>query len=113
MQTIQTEELVMPIIAVATLRVKPESVDIMREILIGAIEEVHGEPGCQLYALHESGPTFVIIEQWADSEALRTHVAAPAATKLQAAQEHLDAPPDIRILDPLAAGDPEKGQLRR
>ena len=103
----------MPIVVVATLKVKPEAVDTSRAILIDAIEEMHGEPGCQLYALHESGSTFVIIEQWADSEALRKHIAAPAATKLQAAYGHLDGAPEVKILDPVAAGDPNKGQLRR
>jgi len=104
----------MPIVVVATIKVKPESVDTFREILIGAVGDVHGEPGCELYALHQSGPTFVMVEQWVDSEALRTHSAAPAATRLfAAAPEHLEEAPDIRIFKPLAVGDPNKGLLRR
>ena len=42
----------MPVVVVATLTVKPESVDTVRDILTAAVEEVHGEPGCQLYSLH-------------------------------------------------------------
>ena len=35
------------------------------------------EPGCQLYSLHQSGETFVFVEQWADDEALKAHSTAP------------------------------------
>jgi quinol monooxygenase YgiN len=102
-----------PIVVVATMTVKPESVDTVRDILTGAAEEVHGEPGCQLYSLHQTGDTFVFVEQWADEEALKAHSTGPAITKMfTAAGEHLAGAPDIKMLQPLAAGDPAKGQLR-
>jgi quinol monooxygenase YgiN len=104
----------MPVVVVATMTVKPESVDAAREILTGAVQDVHGEPGCQLYSLHESGDTFVFVEQWADEEALETHRTAPAMGKMvSAVGEHLAAAPDIKLLQPVPAGDPDKGQLRR
>ena len=103
----------MPVVVVATLTVKPESVDTVREILTRAAEEVHEEPGCQLYAVHQSGETFVFVEQWADDEALKTHSSAPAVGKMfSAAGEHLAGAPDIKMLQPVPAGDPAKGQLR-
>ncbi len=103
----------MPVVVVATMTVKPESVDTVRDILTRAVEEVHGEPGCQLYSLHQTGETFVFVEQWADPEALRTHSTAPAVTKMfTAAGEHLVGAPDIKMLQPVPAGDPDKGQLR-
>jgi quinol monooxygenase YgiN len=103
----------MPVVVVATLTVKPESVDTARQILTDAIEEVHGEPGCQLYSLHQTGETFVFVEQWADEEALKTHSTAPAIGKMfAAAGEHLAGAPDIKMLTPIVAGDPDKGQLR-
>ena len=43
----------MPVVVVATMTAKPESVDTVREACKRAIEEVHQEPGCDLYALHE------------------------------------------------------------
>lgn len=43
----------MPVVVVATLTAKPESVDTVRDILTRAVDDVHREPGCQLYALHE------------------------------------------------------------
>ncbi|SRX95783.1 hypothetical protein MSP7336_04056 [Mycobacterium shimoidei] len=103
----------MPVV-VATMTVKPESVDTVRDILTRAVQEVHNEAGCQLYALHESGETFVFIEQWADADALKAHSSAPAVTTMfKDAGEHLVGAPDIKMLTPVVAGDPDKGQLRR
>lgn len=104
----------MPVVVVATMTVKPESVDTAHEILTGAVGEVHDEPGCQLYSLHQTGETFVFIEQWADEEALKTHRSAPAIGKLfTAIGEHLAGAPDIKVLQPVPAGDPDKGQVLR
>ena len=104
----------MPVVVVATMTVKPESVDTVRDILTRTVEEVHDEPGCQLYSLHQTGETFVFVEQWADPEALKAHGTAPAVTKMfQAKREHLSGAPDIKRLQPVPAGDPDKGQLRQ
>lgn len=103
----------MPVIVVATLTAKPESVDTVRDTLRGVVADVHAEPGCQLYALHETGDTFIFVEQWADGEALKTHSTAPAATTMFGAiGEHLAGAPDIKVLQPISAGDPAKGRLR-
>lgn len=103
----------MPVVIVATLTAKTESVDSVRDILTRAVIDVHGEPGCQLYSLHESGNTFVFVEQWTDAAALKTHSAAPAvSTMFKAVGEHLDGAPDIKMLTPIPAGDLAKGQLR-
>jgi quinol monooxygenase YgiN len=78
-----------------------------------AIEAVHGEPGCELYSLHRAGDTFVFIEQWADADSLKAHGTAPAIGVLFAEiGEHLAGSPDIKMLDPVPAGDPAKGRLR-
>ena len=104
----------MPVVVVATLTAKPDSVDAMREILTRTVKDVHDEPGCQLYSLHETGDTFVFVEQWADADALKTHSTAPAvSTMFKDAGEHLTGAPDIKILTPVLAGDPDKGVLRR
>ncbi len=103
----------MPVVVVATMTAKPESVDTVREACKRAIEEVHQEPGCDLYALHESNRTFVFVEQWADEDALKTHSGAPAISALfGTVGEHLDGAPDIKLLAPVVAGDVEKGRLR-
>lgn len=103
----------MPVVVVATMTAKPESVDTVRAACVDAIAAVHDEPGCELYSLHETDGTFVFIEQWADADALKTHSTAPAIGKLfGAVGEHLDGAPDIKMLTPIVAGDPAKGQLR-
>jgi quinol monooxygenase YgiN len=103
----------MPVVVVATMTAKPESIDAVREACEQAIDEVHHEPGCDLYALHEANGTFVFIEQWADAQALKTHSTAPAVSRLfGAVRAHLDGAPDIKMLAPIVAGDPAKGRLR-
>ena len=103
----------MPIVVIATLTAKPESVEAVRNACKQAIEAVHSEPGCELYSLHEADCTFVFVEQWADTDALQTHSAAPSvATLFGTIGAHLDGAPDIKMLQPVPAGDPAKGQLR-
>lgn len=103
----------MPVVIVASFTAKPDSVDAVRAACVKAIEAVHDEPGCELYSLHETGDTFVFIEQWADAEALKAHSTAPAIGELLAAVgEHLAGAPDIKMLTPIPAGDPGKGLLR-
>jgi quinol monooxygenase YgiN len=103
----------MPVVVVASFTVKPESVDAVREACKKAVAAVHEEPGCELYAVHEGDRTFVFVEQWADEDALKTHSTAPGVTTLFGEiGEHLDGAPDIKMLAPIVAGDPAKGQLR-
>lgn len=103
----------MPVVVVATMKAKPESVDAVREACTNAVAAVHEEPGCQLYSLHETDGTFVFVEQWADADALKAHSTAPAiGTLFGSIGELLDGAPDIKMLQPVVAGDPAKGQLR-
>ncbi len=103
----------MPIVVIATMTAKPESVEAVRTACKQAMEVVHNEPGCDLYSLHEADGTFVFIEQWADADSLQAHSAAPSvATLFGTIAEHLSDAPDIKVLQPVLAGDPSKGQLR-
>ncbi len=103
----------MPVVIVASFTAKPESADAVRAACEKAIADVHDEPGCELYSLHRTGDTFVFIEQWADGDALQAHSKAPAFGVLFGAiGDHLDGAPDIKMLEPIPAGDPAKGQLR-
>lgn len=103
----------MPVVVVASFTAKPESTAVVRSACTAAIEAVHDEPGCELYSLHQTGDTFVFIEQWADADALKVHGTAPAIGALFGAiGEHLSGAPDIKMLEPVPAGNPAKGQLR-
>lgn len=102
-----------PVVVVATLTAKPESVDSVRQACTQAVEAVHSEPGCELYSLHQSDRTFVFVEQWADEDALAAHNKAPAiAALLGTIGGLLDGQADIKMLQPVVAGDPAKGRLR-
>ncbi len=103
----------MPVVVVASFTAKPESADAVGAACTKAVEAVHDEPGCELYALHRSGDTYVFVEQWADADALKAHGTAPAIGTLFAEiGEHLTGSPDIKMLNPVPAGDPAKGRLR-
>src|ERR1700694_2395575 len=95
----------MPVVVVATLTAKPESVDTVRDALTRAVEAVHKEPGCDLYSLHESDGTFIFVEQWADADALKTHSTAPAGARMfSEASDPLPGAPDIKMVQPIPAG---------
>ena len=87
----------MPIVVVATMTAKPESVDTVRDACTQAIEAVHQEPGCELYSLHEADGTFIFVEQWADADALTAHSKRTAVGELfGTVGEHLDGAPTSR-----------------
>ena len=103
----------MPVVVIASFTAKPESLATVEAACAEAVAAVHGEPGCQLYSLHRDGNDLVFVEQWADADALAAHSRAPAVAALFAAiGDHLDGAPQIRMLEPVPAGDPAKGRLR-
>jgi quinol monooxygenase YgiN len=100
------------VVVVATLTPKPGQQDAVREALLAAVPEVHAEPGCELYALHEEDGNFVFVERWESPEALATHSRGEALARLGAALTGLTAgPSQVRRLTPLHAGDATKGAV--
>jgi quinol monooxygenase YgiN len=103
----------MSVVVVATITPLPEHVDTVREALRAAVPQVHAEPGCELYALHEDDDGFVMVERWADADALRVHGKAEALTTLGGVLAgKLAAAPEVRRLSALPAGDHGKGALQ-
>ena len=102
----------MSVVVVATITPKADQVEAVREAILAAVPKVHAEPGCELYAVHEGGDSFVMVERWESLEALKTHGSAEALTTLggQLAGK-LDAAPEVRRLTGLPAGDPVKGAI--
>jgi quinol monooxygenase YgiN len=100
------------VVVVATITPKADQVEAVREAILAAVPQVHAEPGCELYAVHEGGGSFVMVERWESPEALKTHGSAEALTTLggQLAGK-LEAAPDVRRLTALQAGDPAKGAV--
>jgi quinol monooxygenase YgiN len=100
------------VVVVATIVPKPDQVDAVREALLAAVPQVHAEPGCEVYAVHEGDGQFVMVERWESGDALRGHGKAEALATLGAQLAgKLTAAPDVRRLAPVAAGDPVKGAV--
>lgn len=87
----------------------------VEEALRTAVRAVHGEPGCERYALHRDTRTpskFVMLEKWASGPALGAHGKGAALTELTAALDGLLAEPlDVQVLTPLPDGDRALGAL--
>jgi quinol monooxygenase YgiN len=102
----------MSVVVVATITPLPEHVDAVREALRAAVPQVHAEPGCELYALHEDDDGFVMVERWADADALRVHGKAEALTTLGGVLAgKLAEAPAVRRLSALPAGDSGRGAV--
>lgn len=102
----------MSIVAVAFVRPKSENVDDVREALRKAAEQVHDEPGCELYTLQEGRDEFIVIEKWKDFDALKTHGKAAPFQELSTAIEDLVREPmDVHVGNPLEVGSSPLGKL--
>lgn len=103
------------VVVVATFSLKPGQESAARAALVGLAEQTHAEAGCLAYALHEDPQdplTLVGVERWTSAVALESHFQQPYVKDLLArADEYLSAPPEIRPLSPIPAGDPVKGSL--
>jgi len=103
----------MPLIIVATIVPLPAHRDEVLAALTTAVQDVHTEDGCELYALHQNADRLVMIERWSDPGGFRAHGRSPALALLTAALDGLlEGPLDVVVLEPVPAGDPAKGQLR-
>jgi quinol monooxygenase YgiN len=102
----------MPVIVLATVKPLPEHRDEVIAAIKEAIAQVHAEDGCELYSLNEAPDRLMMIEKWASQEALDAHLKAPAlATLGPRLAGKVAGAPDIVVLHPVPAGDPDKGQV--
>jgi len=100
------------VVVVAVITPEPGQEDAVREAILETVPKVHAEPGCELYALHEGRGEFVMVERWASRDALAVHGKAEALTALGAALAgKVAGAPNVRRLDPIPAGEAEKGAL--
>ena len=73
---------------------------------------MHGEDGCELYALHEAPDRLVMVEKWASGDALAIHGKGAVLAALGSSLAgKVAGAPDVVVLQPLPAGDPAKGAL--
>lgn len=85
---------------------------VVRDMLIPA---THAEEGCITFALHRDtrDPNcLVLIERWSDAAALQAHMETAHLAAFREQVGPLSAgPPDLYVLDAVAAGDAGKGAL--
>jgi len=90
---------------VATIPVKPEAVEQVREALQTLVAATRDEEGCVSYDLYESAAapgTFVTLERWTDQTALDAHMGMPhVAAAFAAAGEALSGEVAINPLTPI------------
>ena len=103
----------MTIIVTAAFTPKDGTYDQVVAALSPAIAEVHEEPGCLLYAIHESpNGQIMMIEKWESAELLDAHGAGDAVKRLNASLEGLLAEPvEVTRLVPIPAGTAHQGAL--
>jgi quinol monooxygenase YgiN len=113
MSSLTTKESDMAIVVVATLIPVPEHRDAVVAALETAGAKVQADAGTLLYALHEGRDgRLVMVEKYADRDALRAHSKSPELAELGAALEgKLSEPMDVQVLSPIPAGSAEKGTL--
>ncbi|AJC53076.1 MULTISPECIES: putative quinol monooxygenase [Streptomyces] len=101
----------MPIV-VATLRTKPGRREEVLKAFRRHAPAVHAEPGCLLYAAHAGEDRVTVVENWADQAALDAHSSGPVLATLGGEiADALDGPMDVAVLEPVPAGEPDKGRL--
>jgi quinol monooxygenase YgiN len=83
------------------------------EALQASIPAVHGEAGCELYAIHDAEDgTITMIEKWESAELLDAHGAGEPVKELGRRNAGLlDGPVVVTRMTPIPAGTAEQGLL--
>jgi quinol monooxygenase YgiN len=103
----------MPIVVTAVFTPKAGALRHVAAALSPAIAEVHGEPGCLLYAIHEApNGQIIMIEKWETAELLDAHGGGEAVKRLNASLKGLlQGPVEVTRLSPIPAGTEHQGTL--
>ena len=85
---------------VARIIARPDTINEVKQILIGMIAPTQREPDCLKYELYQNAedPTdFTFVEEWTDVSALNRHAAAPHIADVQPRLRQITAvPTDVR-----------------
>lgn len=101
-----------PVVVTAVFSPKEHAHDELVARLKTAIAEVHAEPGCLLYALHDAVDSVVLIEKWSSEALLDAHSAGAAVRRLDASiLGLLERPVVVTRMRPIVAGSEAQGAL--
>jgi quinol monooxygenase YgiN len=85
----------------------------VRHALEAIIPDVHDEPGCELYALHEETEgRLVLIEKWTTRELWQEHLTLEPVQRSRASLEGLlESATEVLEMYGLPAGGADQGEL--
>ena len=72
------------LIVTGSIHARPDTIDEAEALSLMHVRRSRREPGCLAHSVHrdvEDPLHLVFVEQWADADALRAHVAVPASTE--------------------------------
>jgi len=100
-------------VVIATFYPHPGKGDALRGALEAVIPDVHEEPGCELYALHEETEgRLILIEQWTTRDLWQEHLALEPVKRLRASLEGLlESETQVLEMYGVPLGRSEQGEL--
>jgi len=103
----------MTVVVTAVFYPLPGRKDELATAMQSGIEAVHGEKGCELYAIHDAQDgTITMIEKWTTEEDLNAHSGGAAEAILQGdTKELLGKPTLVTRMTPIPLGSVEQGIL--
>lgn len=107
-------EVEVEVVVVGVLRAKRDHVDDVLAGLSAATEQTHAEEGCVKYTVNQvpnDRQRIVIVETWRSRADLEEHFKKPYTLELGKNMGLLEEPPQMYFLDPVPAGDADKGRL--
>src|SRR4051794_826256 len=104
----------MSVLVTAIVKAKAGKETALQAMLRGLLAPTHLEPGCILYALHQSNEdrsTFVFIERWRSERDLKKHMYSPHIRKALSRKEELIEEFRMLRLSPIALAGDSKEQF--
>lgn len=100
-------------VVIATFHPHPGKRDAVRAALEAVIPDVHEEPGCELYALHEETEGhLVLIEKWTTRELWQEHLTLEPVKRLRGSLEGLlESETQVLEMYGVPAGSSDRGEL--
>lgn len=101
------------VVVTAIFYPKPGKKQELAEAMHRGIAAVHGENGCEFYAIHDAEDgTITMIEKWSSVEALDTHGDSDEVKILRAdVADLVEKPGLVTRMTPIPAGTEAQGQL--
>ena len=100
-------------VVIAAFYPHPGKLDAVRAAIEAVIPDVHKEPGCELYALHEDTEGhLVLIEKWTTRELWQEHLTLEPVKRSRASLEGLlESATEVVEMYAIPVGGSQQGEL--